>query len=208
VERHFSSANANIAERAHNNTLLTHTPIYYHRKAALRLAGLTDMQKRFVDEYLIDLNATQAAIRAGYSANTAQEQGSRLLSNVIVREALNKAIARQSKRTGVTADRVIREFARIGFANVGQILDDCNGGLLDGLSEDDTAAISSVKTKLLKVQDDNVIMEREIKFHDKTKALEMLAKHLGILTENVNITHAGDVSIVVGDPIAVNNSPE
>ncbi|WP_104500331.1 terminase small subunit [Acinetobacter indicus] len=72
------------------------------------MAGLTDKQQRFVEEYLIDLNATQAAIRAGYSEKTAQEQSSRLLSNVMVQEAVQKAKNKLSERTELTVDMVVQ----------------------------------------------------------------------------------------------------
>ena len=71
------------------------------------MAGLTDKQQRFVEEYLIDLNATQAAIRAGYSEKTAQEQSSRLLSNVMVQEAVQIAKNKLSERTELTVDMVV-----------------------------------------------------------------------------------------------------
>ncbi len=69
---------------------------------------LTPRQARFVDEYLIDLNATQAAIRAGYSRKTAQEQSSRLLSNVMVAAAIEKEQAKRSERVAVSQDDVVR----------------------------------------------------------------------------------------------------
>lgn len=69
--------------------------------------ALTPKQQRFVEEYLIDLNATQAAIRAGYSEKTANEQGARLLANVSVSEAVQSAMADRSKRTEITADYVL-----------------------------------------------------------------------------------------------------
>ncbi len=75
----------------------------------------TSRQARFVDEYLIDLNATQAAIRAGYSRKTAQEQGSRLLSNVMVAAAIEKAMAERSQRTEITQDQVLKDLARIAL---------------------------------------------------------------------------------------------
>ena len=73
---------------------------------------LTDKQKRFVEEYLIDLNATQAAIRAGYSEKTACEQGARLLANVKVQEMLAKSKAERAERTNVTKDYVVRILCR------------------------------------------------------------------------------------------------
>ena len=76
---------------------------------------LTDKQKRFVAEYLVDMNATQAATRAGYSSRTANEQGARLLANVSVKEALEKERRKRERRTEITADRVLQELADIGF---------------------------------------------------------------------------------------------
>lgn len=67
---------------------------------------LTPKQQRFVEEYLIDLNATQAAIRAGYSKKTAEVQGPRLLGNVRVQEAVKKAIDERSEESGVTVERI------------------------------------------------------------------------------------------------------
>lgn len=73
------------------------------------MAELSEKQKRFVLEYLIDLNATQAAIRAGYSEKTAQEQGSRLLSNVMVSEAISKGQAKAAKRAEITVQSLADE---------------------------------------------------------------------------------------------------
>ena len=88
-----------------------------------KMAGLTPRQERYVEEYLRDLNATQAAIRAGYSARTAQEQGSRLLSNVMVAEAVARAKAERSARIGLHADRVLEELAAVAFARMPDFAD-------------------------------------------------------------------------------------
>ena len=77
---------------------------------------MTDKQDRFCEEYMIDLNATQAAIRAGYSPKTAREQAPRLLANVSIQNRIAQLQAEQSRRTGVSADRVVRELAKIAFA--------------------------------------------------------------------------------------------
>ena len=66
---------------------------------------MTAKQERFVEEYLIDLNATQAAIRAGYKVDNAQQVGSENLSKLVVREAIDKALAERSRRTGINQDR-------------------------------------------------------------------------------------------------------
>lgn len=145
---------------------------------------MTKKQKRFVEEYLIDLNATQAAIRAGYSAKTAQEQSSRLLSNVMVQQAIAEQTAERSRRTGVNQDRVLRELARIAFANAIDMINTKDATLKETASEDDAAAIQSVKVKTF--GEDGI--EREIKMADKIKALELLGKHLGMYQNNVNVS--------------------
>ncbi len=88
--------------------------------------ALTPKQQAFVDEYVIDLNATQAATRAGYSARTANEQGARLLANASVSEAIAKAIKERSKRVQRTADDVMRDLAAIR-ADAMQIVYDKDG---------------------------------------------------------------------------------
>lgn len=76
---------------------------------ALDSVKLTDKQQRFVDEYLIDLNATQAAIRAGYSEKTAQQQSSRLLLNVVIQKAIKEGQKEVAKRNGLTIDDILDE---------------------------------------------------------------------------------------------------
>ena len=147
------------------------------------MAKLTEKQKRFAEEYLVDLNATQAAIRAGYSPDTANEQGSRLLANVNIKNTVDKLIAERSRRTGINADRVIREIAKIAFVNAGEIVDLDTALLMDKISDDDTAAIQSVKVKTF--GEDGV--EREVKLADKLKALELLGKHLGLFKDKLEV---------------------
>ena len=144
---------------------------------------LTEKQKRFAEEYLVDLNATQAAIRAGYSPDTANEQGSRLLANVNIKNTVDKLIAERSRRTGINADRVIREIAKIAFVNAGEIVDLDTALLMDKISDDDMAAIQSVKVKTF--GEDGV--EREVKLADKLKALELLGKHLGLFKDKLEV---------------------
>ena len=84
---------------------------------------LNDLQSRFVDEYLIDLNATQAAIRAGYSPKTAQEQASRLLSNVMVAEAIQLRKQERQDRTEITADVVLQDIWRMFRADPRELVE-------------------------------------------------------------------------------------
>ena len=90
---------------------------------------LNDRQCRFVAEYLVDLNATQAAIRSGYSAATANQIGARLLANVKVAAAIAEAQAARSRRTEVTADRVVLELARVAFGDPRRVMSWGPGGV-------------------------------------------------------------------------------
>lgn len=137
---------------------------------------MTDKQARFCEEYMIDLNATQAAIRAGYSPKTAQEQSARLLSNVMVQNRLAQLQAEQSRRTGVSADRVVRELAKIAFANASDTIDPETASVKLDASRDDLAAIQSIKVKSF--GEDG--LEHEVKLADKLRALDLLGKHLGM----------------------------
>lgn len=85
--------------------------------------GLTPKQQRFVDEYLVDLNATQAAIRAGYSANSAQQMATENLSKPVISAAITAARKVQQERTGITADRVLREIAAVALADARELVE-------------------------------------------------------------------------------------
>lgn len=148
---------------------------------------MTKKQKRFVEEYLIDLNATQAAIRAGYKAKNGQrasEIGHELLQKTQVSEAISEAIAERSKRTGINADRVLLELARIAFVNADDVINAKDATLKEDASRDDLAAIQSVKVKSF--GEDGV--EREIKLADKLKALDMLGRHLAMWNDKLQLS--------------------
>jgi len=146
---------------------------------------ITEQQQRFVDEYLIDLNATMAAIRAGYSPKTAQEQSSRLLSKVMIKDSVDRAIAERSKRTGVNQDRIVQELAKIAFADMGTFVSWNENGITllasDGLEESDTASVQEI-TEVEVVTDEYTKKNTKLKLHDKQAALEKLGKHLGMFT--------------------------
>ncbi len=145
--------------------------------------ALTKKQKLFIEEYLIDLNATQAAIRAGYSSETAQQMGSENLSKPVIRAHIDKAMAERSRRTGVSADRVVQELAKIAFINATDVIDPKTATVKEDALPEDTAAIQSVKVKTF--GEDG--LEREIKMADKIKALELLGKHMGMFKEKVDV---------------------
>lgn len=102
--------------------------------------SLTQKQKRFVQEYLVDLNATAAAIRAGYSEKTANRIASENLSKPDIQSAIQEAIEKRQKRTEITQDMVLRETAKLAFFDVRKMFDG-NGKPLDiSRLDDDTAA--------------------------------------------------------------------
>jgi len=145
---------------------------------------MTKKQKRFAEEYLIDLNATQAAIRAGYSPDTAKEIGCENLTKPNIRACIDKAMAERSKRTGVNADRVVMELAKVAFVNAVDVIDLKTATVKEDALSEDTAAIQSVKVKTF--GDDG--LEREIKMADKLKALELLGKHMGMFKDKVELS--------------------
>lgn len=148
---------------------------------------MTRKQKRFVEEYLIDLNATQAAIRAGYSPDSAAVIASENLKKPNIRAYIDKAIAERSKRTGINADRVLRELAKIAFVNAPDVINLDDATLREDAAQDDTAAIASVKVKMIPTPEGQGI-EREIKLADKLKALELLGKHLKMFPDKMELS--------------------
>lgn len=148
---------------------------------------MTKKQKRFIEEYLIDLNATQAAIRAGYSPDTAYSIGTENLKKPEIRAHIEKSMAERSRRTGINQDRVIRELAKIAFVNAADVINTEDATLKDNATEEDTAAILSVKVKVFPTKNGDGI-EREIKMADKLKALELLGKHLGMFTDKIEVS--------------------
>lgn len=144
---------------------------------------MTKKQKRFVEEYLIDLNATQAAIRAGYSPDTARQIGNENLSKLDISDAIAKAMAERSRRTGISQDRVLQELAKIGFANITDIVDLETVKILSDAKEADLACIQSVKIK-----PGEWGTEREIKMYDKRAALVDIGRHLGMFKDKVEVS--------------------
>jgi len=155
--------------------------------------AMNEKKARFAKEYIIDLNATQAAIRAGYSEKTAYSQGQRLLKDVEIQALIQKEMDKRGKRTDITADRVVKELGKIAFSDVRNVYNG-DGRMLEPyeLSDDAAATISSFKVTKLSVggaENDMEKVTEEYKRHDKTKALELLGRHFGIF--NDKLEHSG-----------------
>lgn len=153
---------------------------------------MTKKQKRFVEEYLIDLNATQAAIRAGYSPDTAGSIGAENLKKPEIKSRIDKAMAERSRRTGINQDRVLQELARIGFAKITDVVDPETAEIRTDASDDDLACIQSIKIK-----PNEFGTEREVKLYDKKSALVDLGKHLGLFKDKVELTGDMDLNITI-----------
>lgn len=140
---------------------------------------LTARQARFVEEYLVDLNATRAARRAGYSAKRCDVIGYENLLKPDVRGAIEAAQRERSARTGITADRVVREIAKLALSNLTDVMtwDESGATLIHSaqLSPDAAAAIAEISDT--RTERGGVL---KVKLHNKVAALEQLAKHVGL----------------------------
>lgn len=151
-----------------------------------RNSGLSPKQRRFVAEYARDLNATQASIRAGYSAKTAHVQGPRLLGNVRVRAAIERFQAGLAGKIEVEVERVVRELAALAFLDPRDLFD-ANGKLLPvcDIPEQARRAIAAIEVEELYGKEGrqtvNIGRIKKIRLAAKVPALDLLARHLGML---------------------------
>lgn len=152
--------------------------------------ALNQKQSRFVEEYLVDLNATQAAIRAGYSKKTANVIGPENLAKPCIAQALQAAMTARSQRTEVTADMVLAEYAKLAFLDPRRFYDE-NGALKPVHLLDADVAAALVGVDVVDSYDKEsqaTTTTKKIKFADKKGALDSIARHLGMFTEKVELT--------------------
>lgn len=154
---------------------------------------MTPKQERFVEEYLIDLNATQAAKRAGYSARTAREIGRENMDKPDIQAALQLAFAARSKRVEIDQDWVLRGLAAIASVDVRELFA-ADGTLrpIHELPDEVAGAISSVEIVKRRAGDkDGPEYVRKVRSWDKVKALELLGKHLRMFSDRVEVASKG-----------------
>lgn len=158
---------------------------------------LTPKQAAFVSNYLIDLNASAAAVRSGYSPKTAKEQGYRLLTNVHVAAAIAEAQTARLERNEVSADKVVQELARIAFADPRKLFD-ANGAIkpLDQIDADTRSALVIEITEGTDTHG-NPTQQRKVKFADKLVALHKLARHLGLFRDRLEIAGSAENPIQI-----------
>lgn len=150
------------------------------------MADLTPKQAQFVHEYLIDLNATQAAIRAGYSKRTAHAQGPRLLENVEVERAINTALAERAAETKIDAAWVLKRLAAEAEADIADLYDDDGNllpvkqwpliwrqGLVQGIEVEELFDGRGADRE-------QIGTVRKIKLDNRVKRIELIGKHIGV----------------------------
>lgn len=156
---------------------------------------MTDKQKRFADEYLVDCNATRAAIRAGYSPVSARYYACRLMRRPEIRQAVEEAMKEREQRTAISQDRIIEELARIAFGDPREAMSWGPDGVRllpsEELGEEQAASIAEVCESSKGTP--------KLKRHDKVKALELLGKHLGLFTSKVELSATTDLALAIND---------
>ncbi len=168
--------------------------------------SLNHRQRAFVREYLIDLNASQAAIRAGYSAATAGQIGAELLKHPKIAPAIERGKASRAARVGVTQEQVLAEMSVLANACVENyvIADDGTVKPAPGAPEGVMGAIQSVKRKLKifknrEGEETGREYDVELRLWDKPGSLKLMGRHVGLFPNTVELTGAG------GGPIQVAN---
>ena len=150
--------------------------------------GLRRKRKAFAVEYLKDFNATQAAIRAGYSANGAEATGYQLLRNPQIAAVIDDLCHAAEAATLITKERILREYARLAFFDPSQLYDD-GGNLkpINALDKDTAAALTGMDIETL-ARGDEIIRIRKYRFDSKKGALDSLAKISAMLIERKELT--------------------
>lgn len=151
--------------------------------------ALTSRAEKFCNEYLIDLNGTRAAIRAKYSKKTAYSIAERLLRNVEVQKRISELQKGLQVKTGIAAEKVVAEFAKIAFANIQDFIGKDNEIMdLSKIDKNIAAAVESIQSDIRHDGGKSKGYTEKVKFklHSKVSALENLGKHLGIYEKDNN----------------------
>ncbi|MDR2526240.1 MAG: terminase small subunit [Oscillospiraceae bacterium] len=134
-------------------------------------------------------------MRAGYSPRSAQQIAEENMRKPVIANAVARAMAERSKRTGINQDRVLLELAKLGFVNATDVINMDEATIQGTANRDDTAAIQSVKVKRIPTEDGGIV-EREVRLHDKLKALEQMGRHLGMFDDKLRLDGAVSLSFV------------
>lgn len=160
----------------------------------VKLKELTPRQAAFVKEYLVDLNATQAAVRAGYSSDSAQAQSSVLMTQPHIAAAVERGKAQRAARVNVQQDEIIHELAALANSRVDHYVVDDNGNiqLAEGAPDNAMAAVKSVKRRKTIREDKagniTIVYDVTIELHDKPGQLKLLGRHIGLFADKIEHT--------------------
>ncbi len=153
---------------------------------------LSPKQRRFVAEYLIDQNGTQAAIRAGYSKRTANEQAADLLAKPSIREAVNVKFDKIVEKCELDAADVLKILAQLASADIRKAYNpDGTMKNIHEIPDELAAAINSVES------DDHTGEIKKFKILDKSKALEMIGKYLKMFVERTELTDGAGAPVII-----------
>jgi phage terminase small subunit len=147
----------------------------------------TDKQKRFVKEYAKDLNATQAAIRSGYSSATAHVIGNRLIKRSLVTDEIQENLKGQVEKIDVNVQRILEEIAAIAFADIRTVMSWTDTGVAFVDSNKIPEGVSRAISEISETVTDSG-GTRKLKMHDKLKALELLGRYAGMFKETIEVT--------------------
>lgn len=157
------------------------------------IRGISDRQKLFVQEYLVDLNATQALIRSGYEGESPSTYAAAMMKHPAVKKMIAKAQEERMGRVKVNADKVLEETAKLAFSDIRKLFKPEDYEMIPPteLPDDVAPAITSVKKKVVSLPGGGEVTTWEYAFYDKTKALEKLFRHLGMYNDT-NTLEVGD----------------
>lgn len=182
---------------------------------------LTALQARFAEEFVVDLHATDALLRAGYKPTKRRHAGeiaSRLLKSPRVQDRIGELQAEISRRTQISADRVLQEFARIGFANMADYTRVVGGErvlALENATRDQLAAVAEITVEDFvdgRGEDTRQVRRTKMKLHNKHAALASLAEHLGLFTRRLELTGKVTLEQLVAEsfkpePLVIEHEP-
>lgn len=161
-----------------------------------KVGKLTAQQELFCREYCVDFNASQAAIRAKYSKKSARATAARLLTKENVQRKIQELQKETAKKIDITVQNVLEELAKLAFSNLPAMLKQQGDSFalkdLGDLADDQKAAISEITET-----ENNRGRKVKFKLYDKPKALELLGRHLGMFTDNINIKEMPTVNIIL-----------
>lgn len=156
---------------------------------------LTAKQRAFVTEYLVDLDHTAAARRAGYTGEYLSRAAWELVRKPHVAAAIEEQLTAREQRTRITADRVLAEYAKIAFADIGQIFDEAGELLtIHAMPPDIRAAIASFELETSERGEGAVLNIAKIKMLDKLGALGQVGRHLGLFNDKLELSGKVDVA--------------